>query len=324
MVREGISVALCTYNSSRFLQPQLESIVAQSRPPDELVVCDDGSTDRTREVVEAFARRAPFVTRLYVNQQTLGFTKNFERAIGLCTGDLIALADHDDVWHLDKLRLLAAALRAQPQVGGVFSDAELVDEQLRPLGHRLWEVTHFGPKERERFGSGAAFRLLLKRQVVTGATLCFRASFRNLILPIPSAAIHDAWIALLISAVSELAVVEMPLIKYRQHAANQIGARRLGFLERLARARRVSECESLGLIFERYARAHKRLRSTPYPVHGPEILSCLEEAMRHVYTRSKLPAQRHSRFPLVVGELASLRYFRYSNGVTSILQDLVL
>src|ERR687894_3003245 len=97
------SVAMCTYNGARFVAEQLASVAAQTRPPDELVVCDDGSTDETCRLVEEFAARAPFPVRLFVNERNLGSTRNFGRAVALCEGDLVALSDQDDVWHPEKL-----------------------------------------------------------------------------------------------------------------------------------------------------------------------------------------------------------------------------
>src|SRR5882762_9087557 len=98
-----ISIAMCTYNGARYLREQLDSIAAQTRPPSELIVCDDNSLDETREIVAGFAASAPFPVRLGVNEQNLGSIRNFERAIKLCEGDLIALSDQDDVWLPEKL-----------------------------------------------------------------------------------------------------------------------------------------------------------------------------------------------------------------------------
>src|SRR4051794_15860948 len=92
------SVAMCTYNGARFIGAQLASVAAQTRTPDELIVCDDRSTDETVAIVQKFADSAPFRVRLHVNEENLGSTKNFERAVSLCEGDLIALCDQDDVW----------------------------------------------------------------------------------------------------------------------------------------------------------------------------------------------------------------------------------
>src|SRR5882724_11959920 len=98
MKGQRISVAMCTYNGAGFLSEQLESIAAQTRLPDELVICDDRSTDESVEIVRNFARHTPFSVRLEMNEENLGSTKNFEKSIGLCQGEIIALADQDDVW----------------------------------------------------------------------------------------------------------------------------------------------------------------------------------------------------------------------------------
>jgi len=92
-----ISIALCTYNGEAYLSDQLASIVKQTQQPDELIACDDGSTDNTLQILDQFSGEAPFPVRVYLNQQRLGPTKNFEKAISLCSGDFIFLSDQDDV-----------------------------------------------------------------------------------------------------------------------------------------------------------------------------------------------------------------------------------
>ncbi len=102
-----LSIAMCTYNGAAYLSEQFESLATQTRVPDELVVCDDSSTDKhTREMVEAFARRAPFAVRLFVNKQNLGSKRSFELAIRRCRGEIIFLCDQDDVWREDKLAVI--------------------------------------------------------------------------------------------------------------------------------------------------------------------------------------------------------------------------
>ena len=133
-----ISIALCTYNGEKFLQAQLDSIEQQTLLPDELVVCDDCSSDGTIDILEKFRKRASFPVHIHPNKINLGSTQNFEKTIRLCTGDIIALSDQDDVWRPNKLERLKDALQANPDAGYVFSDAELVDEHLLPLGCRLW------------------------------------------------------------------------------------------------------------------------------------------------------------------------------------------
>ena len=93
-----ISIAMCTYNGAEFLPAQLQSILTQSRPPDEIIICDDRSTDDTQALLKKFATESPIPIAVHINDHNLGSVKNFERTISLCTGDVIALSDQDDVW----------------------------------------------------------------------------------------------------------------------------------------------------------------------------------------------------------------------------------
>jgi glycosyltransferase involved in cell wall biosynthesis len=320
-----LSVAMCTYNGARYVRAQLESIAAQTRPPDELVVCDDRSTDATRGIVEAFAASASIPLRLYVNERNLGSTGNFERAIGLCAGEVIALADQDDVWRPEKLARMAAVLHATPEVGLVFSDAELVDAVLRPLGRRLWDVVGGARAVRQLGRRERAFRLLLPGWTVTGATMAFRAEFRPLILPIPTniAMIHDGWIALMISAVARIHFIDEPLMLYRQHGAQQIGvrSRRQEARSVLASVRRAPSAyaDTLGIIAE----TRQRLRGSGLIV-APRVLGELEALTAHFDVRRRLPDRWLRRVPLVLREVLSCRYRRYGNGLKSAAKDLVI
>ena len=93
-----ISIAMTTYNGSKYLNDQLKSFSQQDQAPDELIVCDDGSSDNTIKILEKFSLNAPFDVKIYQNESNLGFTKNFENALSKCTGDLIFLSDQDDIW----------------------------------------------------------------------------------------------------------------------------------------------------------------------------------------------------------------------------------
>ncbi|MCA1727567.1 MAG: glycosyltransferase, partial [Actinobacteria bacterium] len=196
----AISVALCTYQGQPFLLEQLASIMGQTRPPDEVVVCDDGSTDSTLSLLERFRADAPFPVRIHRNPERLGFVANFEQAIGRCRGDVILLCDQDDVWHRRKLAAVERAFVEDPGLGGVFTDADLIDASSRALGYGLWESLGFTPERRRRFRAGDVFQ----GDVVTGATLAFRSGFRDLVLPVPPGMVHDGWIALIVAMVSEL------------------------------------------------------------------------------------------------------------------------
>jgi glycosyltransferase involved in cell wall biosynthesis len=325
-----ISVAMCTYNGAPYLREQLNSIAAQTRPPDELVVCDDVSADLTCEIVTSFAASVHFPVRLYVNEQNLGSTKNFERAIGLCEGDIIALSDQDDVWLPEKLRRIEDCLQRNPDVGLVFTDAEVVDENLQPLGYQLWESIGFDSKHRQLVRNGRVLDVLLPGWTVTGATMAFLAKFKNLVFDIPTdlPLIHDGWIALLIASVAKVSFIAEPLIKYRQHSRQQIGAREKpdenggpaglsGVRESMRRTNSYQEMIAIG------TQAQQRLSERSNVYKSEEALSRLAARLAHLRTRAKLPQHAIPRFKCVVRELLTGRYHRYSHGLFSAAKDLL-
>ena len=323
------SVAMCTYNGAQFVAEQLDSIAAQTRLPDELIVCDDGSTDATVEVVREFARNAPFPIRLFENEKNLGSTKNFERAIALCEGDLIALADQDDFWLPEKLRRLEHAL-ADENIGLAFTDGEVVDESLNPLGQRVWETIRFAGREQKLFREGRGFAVLLDHNVVTGAAMAMKAEFREMILPIPNDLVHDGipvlhdwWAALLVAAMAEISFVPELLFKYRQHSTQQMGVvsddqgehsgARLG--DSVRRKNTFSaEIHYLRTILERLSRIQG------FPVRA-NVLSSLEARLKHLETRAAMPEGRTRRVAPVLRELLGRRYHLYSNGLASAAKD---
>ncbi len=151
---DKISIALCTYNGEQFLGRQLASIQQQTRAPDELVVCDDCSTDRTLEILQEFAASAAFPVRITRNEQNLGFVANFERAIRLCLGDLVALCDQDDIWYPTRLERSLQEFTTHPEVGFIFSDADIIDHQDQLTGMRLWTSFGFVGERKEQMSRG--------------------------------------------------------------------------------------------------------------------------------------------------------------------------
>ena len=332
-----ISVALCTYNGAQFLDAQLESLLAQTRLPDELVVGDDLSSDETLRILEDFARHAKFPVQISVNEENLGSTENFEQTIARCTGDLIFLADQDDVWLPEKIEKIEAEFAKNAGLGMVFSDAELVGENLQSLGIRLWDLS-FPPDYQKLFKTSGMFKTLVKKNVVTGATIAFRAGLRRTFIPIPTGIpniIHDAWIALVISAEAEVLPIEKPLIKYRQHARQQLGIGRDSRRKMNRAARRVAFQNSIEFFEKERARLLMMktvLRENPqfkkaiaeFSV-GEMIDSYLEENLElsnHYTARMDLsPALLKRIFP-VWRELLSGRYRRFSKGLLSVGRDI--
>ena len=96
------SVALCTYNGEKYLKEQLDSILSQEIPVDEIVICDDCSTDETTLIIKEYESQFPNVFCVFINAENLGYVRNFEKALSFCTGEIIFLCDQDDLWRKDK------------------------------------------------------------------------------------------------------------------------------------------------------------------------------------------------------------------------------
>ena len=231
---------MCTLNGAGFLPGQIESILAQTVLPAEVVVCDDGSTDTTFDVLEVFQKSAPFTVRLFRNEATLGPAQNFARCISLCTGNIIVLTDQDDLWFPERLAMTVAALEAQPQAALVYSDAPLISAAGEDLGETLHTRLPLRSGDRQRLARGGNLLPVLARySVLCGATMAFRAHLRPLLLPLPAGWMHDEWIGLVCSAFGPAKRLPRPAMRYRQHASQQLGVGRwtVGVRLRVARGR---------------------------------------------------------------------------------------
>jgi glycosyltransferase involved in cell wall biosynthesis len=317
------SVAMCTYNGAPFLNEQLASIAAQTRPPDELIVCDDHSSDDTVNILNAFRLKAGFPVRIVVNSRNLGTTENFAQAIALCSGDIIALSDQDDVWVQEKLARFEQEFAASPELGLVFSDAIVGDALLRPSGNTIWSLFRFDDAKRQAVVTGNALAVLLPGWFVTGATVGFRSEFKDLVLPIPQtlSLIHDGWIGAVISSVAQVRPIPEPLIVYRQHTGQQIGARESTEADRSigsAIQRRNPYKDQLAITEQLL----QRLTGQSTFAVAPSVLNYLKQRTLHLRRRAELPTG-FRKLELVLKELKSGRYHRYSNGLRSALKDLV-
>lgn len=329
-----ISIALCTYNGAKFLREQLESYTGQTRLPDELVICDDFSSDETLQIIENFAQKAPFDVRFFSNEQNLGVIKNFEKAVGLCNGDIIFLSDQDDVWMPEKIALTLEEFNKSSDIGMVFSDTELVDENLESLGLYLSDII-FTEKIRDLDNSKKFFKELLKRNYITGAALAFRSDFREKILPFPediSEMIHDGWIAFVLYLSAKYSFIEKPLIKYRQHSYQHLGLATENPLKKLsgnavysyvAEVRQTEYNRVIGILaeFKKRPELHAELkRIEPLALEtSKEIL----DAIDHLNYRASLPNNQIFRLNAIVQEVWRGRYGLHSNGILSAAKDLI-
>lgn len=327
MSRPTVSVALCTYNGERWLAPFLDGLLTQRQPPDELVVSDDGSTDATLELLAAFADGAPFPVHVSRTAERLGSTFNFAEAFARCTGTLIAPADQDDVWAPAKLERLTQVMDDRG-LAMAFSDGSVIDDAGGPLDVTLWEGVGFGARERRAFARDP-LGLLLRRSVVTGAAMVFRAQYLDRLLPFPpslngtgSLMLQDRWIALVLAAVAEVGAVAEPLLAFRRHADQQTGLRDPltgGEVAHQLRRSTASNVAGLRTRAQQFEAVRSRLGGEAHPGADARLAA----AAAHLRARADLSSRRPGRVLRVGREWFTGRYHRYSGGAHSAVADLV-
>ncbi len=219
--RKNIGVVLCTYNGEKYLRQQLESILTQTRPPEQILILDDCSKDRTVAIAQSFAKDDKRI-RLIQNVTNLGFILNFEKGITLCETDFIALSDQDDIWLPEKLERLAAELEANPGAGMAFCNAEYMLADGTRTGHLvLPEGNGFidDPVKARNW-------LLERKGSVPGNFILLEAEMKRLIFPNPAirSHAHDSWICLVAFFLRHPRYISEPLSLYRLHQNMASGA----------------------------------------------------------------------------------------------------
>lgn len=214
-----VSIALCTYNGATYLPEQIESLLAQTFQDFEIVAVDDGSSDGTVSVLEAYARRDRRL-RVAVNAKNVGHLRNFEIALGLCRGAFIAPCDQDDIWRPEKIATLLAHIGDHALA---YCDSELMDERGKPLGVRLSQKRNMLTTDDPAcfvFGNCA-----------WGHASLFRRALLDHALPMPDGFYHDWWLAAVAAAHGGIIYCERSLVLYRQHlssVSDMLGVRKGG------------------------------------------------------------------------------------------------
>jgi glycosyltransferase involved in cell wall biosynthesis len=319
------SIVLCTYNGERYLQQQLDSLLAQSRLPDHIVAVDDGSADHTWEILQAFAGRARergITVDASRNPSNLGYVTNFERALQRAGTDILFICDQDDVWDTEKLAVMCERFMTDPDLLLLHTDARLVDTRLNDLGCSLFEALELGDEELQREHNGYGFDVLLRRCIVTGATAAFRRDLLASAVPFGDGWIHDEWLAIVASAIGKIDAIDRKLIDYRQHEANQLGMRRRT-LDVKIREIALSRAQLLQNDARRMESLLQHVRQMPVTI-AKHLSARVQDKLEHTRIRlhiSDIP--RIKRISPILRELFSGRYRRYGAGLHSVLRDLL-
>lgn len=226
-MKQTVDILLATYNGATYLSAQLDSLLAQTFTDWRLLVRDDGSTDASPTILADYQAKFPKrITIITGKGQNLGASGNFAELMRQSDAAYLMFCDQDDVWLQDKIERTMAAMSDLEQLHGadrpllVHTDLSVADENLVTVADSLWRFQHSDPV------GGTALNRLLVQNAVTGCTVMINRSLRDLALPIPAEAVmHDWWLALAAAAFGVIGHVPASTVRYRQHGANDVGAR---------------------------------------------------------------------------------------------------
>lgn len=210
-----ISIAMTTYNGSKYISEQIKSIQNQTISDFELIICDDCSSDDTVKIINEFQKKDSRIS-LHCNAHNLGFKKNFEQAVKLCHGDYIALCDQDDVWTDNHLEILLSGIGDNLVISG---NNELVDQNLNSLHKDFFSSNLFSLKKYP-VPDKILKKILLSGNCFQGASMLLKKEIIPIYLPIPETIkYHDSWLSALACSLNSFTVTNSIVTKYRQHQA---------------------------------------------------------------------------------------------------------
>lgn len=200
----SVSVAIAVYNGEKYIQDQIDSILVQLESSDELVISYNESNDNTNKILQDNAKRDCRI-KVYTCQEK-GIIANFENAIRLCSGDIIFLADQDDVWMKNKISVVKNIFLDQDVVA-IMHNCDYYNENLSSVSAEAYD----------RGVKNGTIRNIL-RNSYQGSCMAFKKELLKAILPIPrNIAMHDQWIGIIANIVGKEIIINDKLIKYRRH-----------------------------------------------------------------------------------------------------------
>jgi glycosyltransferase involved in cell wall biosynthesis len=214
MNNSPVSVVMCTYNGSRFVAEQIESICNQTYKNLRVIIVDDASTDTTYEIVKQYAANDERI-RAYRNGTNLGFNLNFNKACKLATGDFIAIADQDDIWEKTKIEKLLAKINEDPDTLLV----HCISARFEKFGK-----FHLKSHKLVNYLAGKDVRNFFLSNFISGHNMLLRISLLEKSLPFPGNVYYDWWLAAVASCNGKIEPVPEILVWHRMHDANATGS----------------------------------------------------------------------------------------------------
>lgn len=319
-----ISIAMATFEGREFLDEQFESLLKQTRQPDEVIIYDDASSDDTVSLLKAFKTRAPFSVEIIEGTENKGVNHAFGTALAGCQGTYIFCCDQDDFWEPEKIERFVAAFEHDPAIGLVFCDASQIDAEGRALPRSIWQQIRFNARRSRRFERDPVGELLKAGNFVYGMAAAFRTESIRPFLPVNAAPLgmtHDTWLALHVMGTGWKAVaLDEQLVRYRRHKSQTTKKYSVSKSEGAPAARMV---QTHALI-----KALQQLRNdiSDAPYFGSQPYKSV--ALRHISSKiSHLSLRQRVRgsSDLFLALRASISpgYWRYAKGPVSVVRDLL-
>ncbi len=239
MYEDKVLILMATYNGEKFLQEQLDSILNQSHTNLEIYIHDDGSTDKTLSIIKYNQKKYKNRIKLITDKLTFKDpSKNFLHLIKYIQSskikfDYIALSDQDDVWDKDKIKIeLEVIKKSEKEIGKIplliHSDLYVVNKNLSIIHASFNKFQDIKPEQN-------SLNRLLVRNTVTGCTMLFNKMLLEIITyqNRDFIKVHDWWIALFARIFGEIIYIDKPLVYYRQHGNNSVGAKKITILNQI-------------------------------------------------------------------------------------------
>ncbi|MCI5779527.1 MAG: glycosyltransferase [Lentisphaeria bacterium] len=311
-----VSVAIAAYRGEKWIGDQLQSLVEQTRLPDEVVITDDSPDDATRREAERFSGVLPL--RYVANPIRLGVTGNFNAALSLTTGDAVFLCDQDDVWYPDKI----AAMCGHLSIGGaaVFCDSDVTDAGGTPAGFTHLESRGYGVLRRLPEGMWRdQLAACCRRVPAAGHDMALTRELLDRLLPLPDLPFcHDTYLGVAAAALGAWRIVPRSLGTFRRHGASASGAgAKMSWRGQWRAARESVRGRSFAWNAELFSAVLDRL-----PELDPAVRDQLYARMRHSRARAGMDVPFLRRLPAIWREICSGNYVRFGRGWKNVVQDL--
>lgn len=253
-MEEKVDILIATYNGEKYLKEQIESILNQTYKNIQIIISDDCSTDKTREILKEYEKNKKIV--VFYQEKNLGYVKNFEFLLKQVRSNFYMLSDQDDVWKKEKIEKTIGKLKNE-NLDLVFGDLEVVDENLNTICESYNKYMHLNEKIKKYIKD---YRLQYMYNCITGCTIASKKEWIDKFLPFPinsKYVIHDYWIGLIIALNGKVGYMEKAYILYRQHGNNQVGVSKASHkFKKLEDLRNLSIDIKIG-IFETYVQNEK-------------------------------------------------------------------